>query len=732
MKTSTKYSLQNVTENVFRESPLGLVKISALMKSAVLKSPIDEGQKNQLLFNLCRGFNDPKDYRKISPSLLSTMTQKEIITNASFNFSKCAIAKAMSTFFEKNVPKFKNLAARRKFLFNIANLSEILHKKSWQDLQTTLSRFEQEVIDDILKFADSLLKSKWTPETEVQKKLNESYSEYSEYIKTMEELTGINRETIDRFSEDYELVSFFDPWYMENEKTRYWGTVHYHILNVLNIQPSYLYFDVLRKGLVAREAARIFQHRALDKIDWIYEQSDYCATRILKDDIAGDFWAFARHGIRQESKTFDSIGHYARRESIVGKEFLKGVFSRVKSIGKSRAYINEEEYQTILDTLALKPRSVSIKDVELKILNILAKNPKASLTFLSQKIGLTTPTTGRLVEELNLKTNLWFSVLVDVNRIGLSSYFLLLKVIPGKEKLVADLFWEIPYCTKIHKIFGPMNMCVRFDVPFGTEDYLQQYLNQLRRRYLIENYALCKVKDQHYNMNLRYYDLEKGGWDVRWDEWGLWVKEFLFEKGWYYILYDNVKRKKEVKSKLKFDKLDLKIINELVLNSRSSYTNIGRTLDVTGVYVSQKTRNLLNQGVIEPIMGSYRIGLDEVAFIAIDCDEDTVKALIVALDELPIWQGVTVTGNLEGLIAMIFTPTGDIGQLFHILDSHIIQTGVAKKCWLHMVGKWVSRRRMLRWLPIELYSDRKGWIFEGEQYLENIKKQLDNISPRFL
>ncbi|MCK4243717.1 hypothetical protein KAX03_02500, partial [Candidatus Bathyarchaeota archaeon] len=280
MKTSTKYSLQNVTENVFRESPLGLVKISALMKSAVLKSPIDEGQKNQLLFNLCRGFNDPKDYRKISPSLLSTMTQKEIITNASFNFSKCAIAKAMSTFFEKNVPKFKNLAARRKFLFNIANLSEILHKKSWQDLQTTLSRFEQEVIDDILKFADSLLKSKWTPETEVQKKLNESYSEYSEYIKTMEELTGINRETIDRFSEDYELVSFFDPWYMENEKTRYWGTVHYPILNVLNIQPSYLYFDVLRKGLVAREAARIFQHRALDKIDWIYEQSDYCATRL--------------------------------------------------------------------------------------------------------------------------------------------------------------------------------------------------------------------------------------------------------------------------------------------------------------------------------------------------------------------------------------------------------------------------------------------------------------------
>jgi hypothetical protein len=75
---------------------------------------------------------------------------------------------------------------------------------------------------------------------------------------------------------------------------------------------------------------------------------------------------------------------------------------------------------------------------------------------------------------------------------------------------------------------------------------------------------------------------------------------------------------------------------------------------------------------------------------------------------------------------MIFVPTGDIEQLFHIIDSYVIQTGVAKKCWLHMVGKWVSRRRSLRWLPTELYSERKGWIFEGKQYLENMKKRLDS------
>ena len=711
-----------------KETPLDLLKFSALLKSFVERSPMDEGQKNEVLFNLCRGSCDPKEYSKFNPSLIPDLTHEDLIEHSSHDYGKCLLAKVISDYFEMNVAKFKNLAARRKFLINIAELMGVLHARTENEILSTISRFEPELIQSIMSSYESLVKSRWLPGVELKAKLRESKDEYFDFINKMETLTDVNKDNLERFNEEKELHSFYDPWYTESEDTPYWGVSNYPILNVLNIQPQYVFFDALRRGVLAREAARIFQHQVLSKIPWIYEQSDYCAYRILQEDVSRDLWIFARHGLRCESKEFDGFGFYTRRESIVGEEFLKEVFTRVNNIGKYRSYINAEEYQAILDTLALKPRPVKLLDNEVKILDILTKKPKASLTSLSQKIGFTTPTTRRILEQLNTKTNLWFSVLVDTESLGLSSHFLLLKVIPGKEKLVADLFWEIPYCTKIHKIFGPMNMCIQFEIPIEAEDYLQQYLNQLRRRYLVENYALCKVRDQHYNMNLRYYDVEKDGWNVRWDEWGLWIKEFLFERGWYYVLYEGAKRKKVSKSRVKLDKLDLQIINELIINSRTSYTEIGRDLGVTGVYVSQKTRNLLNQGVITPIIGSYRIGLDEVAFLAIDCDEDTVKALTVALNELPIWQGVTVTGNLEGLIAMVFTPTGDIGQLFHILDSYIVQTGVAKKCWLHMVGKWVSRRRMLRWLPIELYSERKGWLFEGEQYLEDMKKSLDSMN----
>ena len=726
MNPSEITKLKGAWEDVFRQSPMGTVKFSALMRSIVDTVPMDEGQKNEAIFRLCRGFYEPKDYAKISPSLIPAITRDDSIKKASFDYGKCLLAKAMSVCFENSVSKFKNLAARRRFLINVANLSEVLHLESWDLLETRLDGFETGASNPFMSQVNMLLDQEWNPEGELPRKLDKAQGELSEYMKAMEVLTGFAKGGIGKEVEGLQVVSFHDPWQLENEGTKFWGTAFYPILNVLNIQPPYLYFDALRRGLIAREAARLFQHSALDRIEWIYEQSDYCAYKILEGDVAGDFWIFARHGLRKESKEFDGTGYYARRESIVGTEFLKEVFSRINSVAKFRPYIGDTEYQTILDMLALKPRKVKIDDVELKILETLAASPRASLTAISQRIGFTAPTTKRMIDELNRKTNLWFSVLVDINRIGLSEYFLLLKVIPGKEKLVADLFWEIPYCTKIHKTFGPMNLCIQFDLPPAAEDYLQQYLNQLRRRYLVENHALCKVKDQYYNINFRYYDANKSGWDVHWDEWGLWVKEFLFEKGWYYALYEAAKKKKETKLQAGLDKLDLQIVNRLILDARSSYTEIGRNLGITGVYVGQKTNRMMNQGIIQPIMGSYRIGLDEVALVAIDCDEDTTKALAVALNELPLWQGVAVTGNLEGLISMIFVPTGDIEQLFHIIDSYIIQTGVAKKCWLHMVGKWVSRRRSLRWLPTELYSERKGWIFEGEQYLENMKKRLDS------
>jgi len=727
MKTAVRMAFQDSLATLFPKAPLGLIKFSAIMKSAADIVPLDEGQKNAVIFHLYRGLSESREYTKINPSLVTTMVsaRTRIIEEAGAEYGRCVLAKALSHVFNVSISKYKNLTAKRIFLSDLAEISEVLHKSGWVNDIEEFRKDKGEVYEALVDQMELLLKQEWTPDQELDERLEEAEAEFFKSINTMEKLTGFERGKIGKYSEKPVIASFFDPWYSENGRTKWWGIRFYPILNVINVQPPYLYFDALRKGLLAREAAYLFSHRALDKIEWIYEQADYCACRILEDTDEGEFWAFARHGLREESKSSDGIGYYSRRESIVGNDFIKEVFSRVNSIGRFRPYLNDQEYQTVIETLALKPRVVRLDDKELRIMRILASNPRVSMTTIAQKIGATLPTTRRMFEELNRKTNMWFSVSVDVDQIGLSEYLTLLKVHPGKEGLVTDILWDIPYCTRIYKVHGPMNLFVRYNIPFSREDYLHRCLHQLHRPSLAEDHAACKVQESYYNINLRYYDVESGGWDVHWDEWGLWLREFLFGKEWYRVLYEEAIRSEKPKLHSKIDKLDLQIINQLVLDCRLPFTEIGRRLGITGVYVSQKVHRLVNQGTVVPIMGSYRIGLDEVVFIVIDCDSDVVRALSVALNELPMWQGWAVTGDIEGLIAMIFVPTGDVEQLFHVIDRDLIKTGAVRKCWLHFTGKWVSRRRLLEWLPIELFSKSGEWIFEGERYLEEVKKRLE-------
>ena len=724
MKTTEKMAFQDILD-AFLKAPSGLIKFSAILKSAFETASLDEGQKNAVVLHLCKGSSEPREYAKINPSLMTAMVSNKIVEKAGAEYGRCLLAKALSRVFSASISKYKNLTAKRIFLNDLADVSEVLHKLEWIKDIEEIRQDKREICELLAVQLRSLLKQGWTPDKELNERLEEAEAEFFKCINAMEKLTGFRRGSIGRYSEKPEIVSFFDPWHSENRRTKWWGTEFYPILNVIDIQPPYLYFDALRKGLLAREAAHLFSHKALDKIEWIYEQSDYCAHRILEDTDEGEFWVFARHGLRQESKNIDSMGYYARRESVVGKDFVRELFSRVNSIGRVHPYLDDLEYETIIDTLALKPRTVRLNDKELEIMRILISNPRISMTTIAQKMGFTLPTTRRMFEGLSRKINLWFSASVDINQIGLSEHFILLKVHPGKEDLITDLLWDMPYCARIYRAYGPLNLFARFNIPFSAEHYLRQYLQQLRRPDLTENYAVCEVQDSYYNVNLRYYDVENSRWDVHWDEWGLWLKEFLFEKGWYYVLYEEAMKGKKPKTRFKIDKLDLQIINQLILNSRLPFTEIGRKLGITGVYVSQKVHKLMNQGVLQPIMGSYRIGLDEVVFIVIDCDSDVVKALSVAFNELPMWQGWTVTGDIEGLIAMVFVPTGDVGQLFHVIDKYLVQKGAVRKCWLHFIGKWVSKRRLLEWLPTELYSKGEEWTFEGEKYLEETKRRLE-------
>jgi DNA-binding Lrp family transcriptional regulator len=723
-KLSSKLeSIQDEISKIFRENPLKIIKFSAILKNIFKNLNVDEGLKNEVLILLCKGLIFNRTFRKI-PKLEQLIIEYENSNASLLDYSKCFFAKAISKIFNEKIIKYKNEAARRLFLKDLCELTEILHPLPLEKLLTKIEKLQFNERTSVLfgEFTDKLkelIELKWNPDLEIEKKIDEAQREIEIYITRMENFSGFKRGTIGNYQEGLLIHCFFDPWY--DEKSSFWGVSFYPILNILNLQPPYIFFDVLRRGLLAREAARFFTPGIMEKMERSYEQMDYCAYKIL-DDFEAEFWDFARHGLREESKRFDGINYYLEWEAIVGRDFLNKILSRLKSINRFKSEINFAEYQSIVDSLALKPKRIELNPEELSILNFLSEKPLISASGLSQKTGLSIPTVQKLLKTLRLKANIWPSLLVDLNKLNVTCFLVLLKIAPRLVNELINIIWFFPYCGRIYKIFGETNALCYFQVPSRNEDFIHEYLATLKRMDLIEKDFVFKVEDFYYNFNPRFYDVNINDWNVPWDEWGLWLKEYLLTKGWLHAFKG---KKQEQKRKIKINKIDLEIIRLLRVNARYPFSELGLKLGVSGAYIGQRIRHLINSKIITPTIASFRIGLDESIFTVFDCKEEDLTAIKSAFDELPMWQGFKISGDMEGIAAMIYVPTGELQELLYAINKYLIEPKLVNKYMIHIIERWTGMRR---WLPVELYTDNIGWIFDKEEYLKQLKNELEKLN----
>ncbi|MBS7655179.1 winged helix-turn-helix transcriptional regulator [Candidatus Bathyarchaeota archaeon] len=725
-KTFSKLNLiQDELFKIFRETPLKLIKFSAILKSIFKKLSVDEGLKNEVLILLCKGLTFNKSFRKI-PKLEQLIIEYESSNEPLLDYAKCFFAKALSNFFNEKISKYKNEAARKIFLRDLSDLTDILHSIPVEKLLTKIEslQFNEKtsvIFMDFINELKTLIDKKWNPDLEVERKINEAQKEIEFYLSKMENLSGFKLGSIGNYQEGLLIHCFFDPWY--NDNSSLWGVSFYPILNILNLQPPYIFFDALRRGLLAREAAHFFTPNIIEKMERVYEQMDYCAYKIL-NDFEAEFWEFARHGLREESKEFDGINYYLEWEAIVGWDFLNKVFSRLKSINRFKSEINFSEYQSIVDSLALKPKHVSLTQEELSILNFLSEKPLISVSELSQKTGVSLPTVQKLLKTLRLKANIWPSVLVDLNKLNITCFLTLLKIKPHVLNELINIIWLFPYCGRIYKVFGETNLLCYFQIPLSYENFIYDYLTILKRADVIEKSFIFKVEEFYYNFNPRFYNASISDWDVPWDEWGLWLKEYLLTKGLLHVIKG---RPKEGKRKIKVNKIDLELIRLLRVNARFPFSEIGFKLGVSGAYIGQRVRHLINSQVITPTVASFRIGLDEAVFVTFDCEEEDLTAIKSAFDELPMWQGFKISGDMEGVASMIYIPTGETQELLYAIDKYLIESKLVNKYMIHVIERWTGMRR---WLPIELYTDGAGWIFDKNEYLNQLKDEVESLTNK--
>jgi len=599
----------------------------------------------------------------------------------------------------------------------MANLSELVHlTSSSEEFQTVL---EGSANDDAQIWVSTdferLVGQKADLSIEYQSRLNAARAEFSSALKQLEELVGIAWSQSERYQGPLRLISVFPADCFEDENTWTWGSQWYPGAKLLNVNPPILFHDILRRGVLARDAAILLSPRILDALPrHFYEQSEYLAYRMFERKNDKEFWVEARHGLRKQTRfrSHDLIDFFQFREMMVGDSLYRDLWLRLKELGTSQ--LTSTDYFNIFSSLSSRPIVPGFDKSELSLLKLLSKRPEVGAGEAARLLGISIPTAMKAIRELSAKAGLSFTILVDMQKIGLVEYLVPLRT--PKQSDVLRLLSRFPYCRQVFRIYGSYDLFTVIDIPKEHESFMPKFFAKMVEGQLVSEFRSLRLERDLHSVNFDRYDEKASRWDIHWDSWGVAVREALKkDNAWQQPLQSRPER-------MRIDRLDLVILSSLQVNCRTPFSTIARTLGVSGAYVGRRVAKMAAEGLFRYGIWPLKIGAEDWGLLALSCSNHVATTLASSLSQLPAWRGGLVTGDVEGMLSIVWCPNGELKQFFKAIDDTLIRTGLARAECLNSIGEWL----LARWLPIDpdtpwnLFSEDGKWLFDEQRYLSMV------------
>ena len=124
----------------------------------------------------------------------------------------------------------------------------------------------------------------------------------------------------------------------------------------------------------------------------------------------------------------------------------------------------------------------------------------------------------------------------------------------------------------------------------------------------------------------------------------------------------------------KIDEIDLKILNELIVDAKKAYTQIAKDLGISNTLVHQRIAKMRESGVIDKIevkLNPKVLGFETFAYMGIILKDTSRSAEIVEkLKTIPeIIECSYVTGNYSFLLKVVVRNNEHLRDVFERLDN---------------------------------------------------------------
>jgi DNA-binding Lrp family transcriptional regulator len=285
---------------------------------------------------------------------------------------------------------------------------------------------------------------------------------------------------------------------------------------------------------------------------------------------------------------------------------------------------------------------------------------------------------------------------------------------PGKETTASEALKIPGYWLWIARCTGECNgYYSQHAVPIENRQDFVQYLDQIVSSGLATNYRIFWLGDYHSHVpNFEYYDFKKRAWKFDWPGWlGLFTKN----KGQIVT-----EEKEPVKDD--FDKNDLLILKELMVDARKKLSELSKLIGMTLPAAKYRFDNLARRGFLQDYVVQvppYPPEISDLYEVRLDFGEH--KAMLTRenlFKRLPFVLNYSRIRGTNSITTRVYLPRTEVNNLLTLLSA-IVRVGTIDRFSYMLLDPGTIQAQTF---PYRAFDDKSGWYYENHEYLAVLRK----------
>ncbi len=399
--------------------------------------------------------------------------------------------------------------------------------------------------------------------------------------------------------------------------------------------------------------------------------------------------------------------------------FLPTILENLKKLEKYNYTLNLKDACHYIRLHSLLTYIVELDTTDIKIIELLSKDPLISNNDAAIRLGLSRNTFSNRVIRLQKRGCIFFNGRINLEKLGLKILTI----------MTDQILPKLPYMRIVQELRGGSTFYLySFNIP---EEFLVAFIELVKPYIRNAEYWIDEGPGRH-SLSLRNsYDTVNKKWAFNWENWALWVRKVL-DESWHtlYVSGDveeaGLEETYEV-GKLDYDLLDLELLNQLSYDFKQPIRDISLKLKVSPTTVYDRKTRLISKGVVKPILFVENIGLDEHVFIKIKGSDKIINSVESGLLDLPSVYIFRVR-NLRGetaLNAYLFLPKGSLVMVDYTLKNYLEDIGeeVDFKLFYRLKQNYLSQGLPFTFENTYLYKENfKKWVFPQKTIIKILKE----------